>query len=565
MRKGAMSVKSDGKQISVKRGGHSRYRRYGVLILAAALIAGSLSGCGGVHSEQEKDSPDQTLPPSSDQTSLKPGLQKQTPDIPYSDQIDTIIKNKDIWCFVMPDDAGEEFGYNESDYYYWITDMDQNGYLEVIRSSTTGNGGYFYNDYYEVSPDGKSLKKLATDEREDAPAPDLWNDVETGYYDRKTGTYHYPQPDHTHSSAIDVSDAELDVVLEDGKVNVDTIYYVESNSYGSPEKKNYGCVTEYYAGAKVEKLGEVKAQYDEEKEDFIDTTDQHSEYYKKLAQLWEQHYEGMQEFIVTSFRFRSIDEDKYDKSMDIAAVSDKTLRKRVEESWERFGIYVPNEKVPANPFFPETAAGDAEVRYLLELLSGGKATMQIQEEVRGNEGVLYQVTYCDPREVSNQEVPVFSEEGFSEEDEKEYVEKTFQEFYFYLWVTDTEIYYIPRFYSYRESDEEDVYQKIRLAFHGVLPEYALLVCQEEEMEDRLKETEVGEHQWIEKHGEDIRCYRSYTSKGEGYEGINILQFVWKRGEGLIGVRYATHAAGGGSRLFWKEDCLEQEDVGFSID
>lgn len=66
-------------------------------------------------------------------------------------------------------------------------------------------------------------------------------------------------------------------------------------------------------------------------------------------------------------------------------------------------------------------------------------------------------------------------------------------------------------------------------------------------------------------GEDIRCYRSYTSKGEDYEGINILQFIWKRGEGLIGMRYATHAAGGGGRFFWKEVYLEQEDVGFSID
>ncbi|MCM1244626.1 MAG: hypothetical protein NC293_03170 [Roseburia sp.] len=264
-------------------------------------------------------------------------------------------------------------------------------------------------------------------------------------------------------------------------------------------------------------------------------------------------------------------------------LSEETSRRRVEESRNQSGIYASNEKVPDNPFFPKTATGDAEVSYLLELVSGGKATMRIQEELRGNEGVLYRVTYCDPREVSSQWISDFSEEGFSEEDEKEYVEETFEEFYFYLWVTDTEIYYISRFYSYEGSDaeetencgedpadsdyeeEEDEDQKLRLAVHGELPEYALLVCQEEEMEDPLKETEEGEHQWIEKHGEDIRCYRSYTSKGEGYEGINILQFVWKRGEGLIGVRYATHAAGGGSRLFWKEAYLKQEDVGFSLD
>ncbi|MDE6851457.1 MAG: hypothetical protein K2J67_03075 [Lachnospiraceae bacterium] len=59
--------------------------------------------------------------------------------------------------------------------------------------------------------------------------------------------------------------------------------------------------------------------------------------------------------------------------------------------------------------------------------------------------------------------------------------------------------------------------------------------------------------------------RFYTSRGEGYEGTNILQFVWKRGEGLIGVRDAAHGAGGGGRLFWNEVYLKQEDVGFSID
>lgn len=254
------------------------------------------------------------------------------------------------------------------------------------------------------------------------------------------------------------------------------------------------------------------------------------------------------------------------------------LKPGIEGSWNRFGIHVSSEKAPDNPFFPETAASDVEVRYLLDLLSEGKATMQIQEELRGSDSVLYLVTYCNPREVSNRELG-----DYSEKEEKKWVKKCFKEFYFYLWVTDTQIYYIPRFYPYEEevsvedlddgkfticSDDEaieDAYQKARLVFYHEIPEYARLVCQEGEMEDTLEEMAEGDHQWIEKHGEDIRCYRSYTSKGEGYDTSGILQFVWKRGEGLIGVRCAAHPAGGNSQLFWKEAYLEEGDVGFSID
>lgn len=117
---------------------------------------------------------------------------------------------------------------------------------------------------------------------------------------------------------------------------------------------------------------------------------------------------------------------------------------------------------------------------------------------------------------------------------------------------------------YDDEVLEDDYQKARLVFYHEIPEYALLVCQEEGMEDSLKEGEEGDHRWIEKQGENIRLYRSYTSKGEDYEGVNILRFFWKRGEGLIGVDYAVHAAGGGGRFFWKEAYLKQEDVGLSI-
>lgn len=335
--------------------------KYGRMFLGIMSTAVILSGCAAVQSKQIKDideqakdtakqekdtaektdSPSQKSQDTSQQAALQAGTQKITPDISYAEQIDTILDNKDMWCFTMPEDAPEEYGENEADYHYWITDLDQNGYLEVIQSSTTGNGGDYYNQYYEVCKDGTGLTVLSQDE--DAPSPDLWAEQESqeGYYDLKTGMYHYPKNDHTHGSAIDTSDAALDMVLSDGKININTLYFVETESYGKRNGKDYGCITKYYAGEKEEKLGELKEPYDEKKDDFIGDAKLQSEYNAALDKLDKQYYEGMQEFSVTFGSFRTIDEKKYKKSYEIAVVSDEAFRKRVEESWNCFGIHAP--------------------------------------------------------------------------------------------------------------------------------------------------------------------------------------------------------------------------------
>lgn len=106
---------------------------------------------------------------------------------------------------------------------------------------------------------------------------------------------------------------------------------------------------------------------------------------------------------------------------------------------------------------------------------------------------------------------------------------------------------------------------MKLLFHNEMPESAVMVCQDEEIKDTLEEMEPGEHQWIEQHPGDIRCYRSYTSIGEGYDTSNILQFVWKKDIGLLGMRYAAHPAGGQSAYFWRDSYLQLDDVMFSID
>ena len=358
------------KQIRKRRQGNPSHFKYRIRLLSVVLAALCLSGCGVISSDPTKDVAEQSL--------LKAGTQSRTPEIPYSDQIDTIIQNKEIWCFTMPADAEEEYGWNESNYYYQAADMDQDGYLEIISSSTTGNGCVFYNEYYEVSRDGKSLVRLAGDEGEDRPTADLWSvgECAEGYYDGKTGTYHYPQPDHTHSSGWDTSDAQLDTVLSDGAVTVNTISYVESAPYGESGEKDFGCRVTYYAGEKAEKLGEIKQPYDEDTQDVIHDEKQETEYADQLDELYRQYYEGMQKFTVTSHMFSNIEEEGGEKAdQEIVVVSDETLRKRLKESWDSFGIHVLQDKTSDNPFFPKSAAGETEVRFKLGLLDTGKAAM----------------------------------------------------------------------------------------------------------------------------------------------------------------------------------------------
>lgn len=338
------------------------------------------------------------------------------------------------------------------------------------------------------------------------------------------------------------------------------------------DRENFRAVKKFYAGAKEKKLGEIIMPY-QEQGGFIDDPEKEKKYYRQIEDLYEQYYQGMREFAVTDQWFSVVNETE-EGVAENKLVSEKELRKRMQDSWNSFIIYVLDEKELENPFFPETAAKDSEVNFLVDKMSSGKVTMQTELELRANGGALYLVTFSEPRELSNREAAFSEEGGISEESEKEFLEERMEGFYFYLWVTEKQIYYIPRFYStkdlgsaryFDEEAEEDWQQKIRLVFYNELPPSAFLVCQEEEKKDSLKEMAKGDHQWIEKHGEDIRCYRAYTSRGEGYDTADILQFVWKRGEGLIGVRSMAHPAGGNSELFWAESFLQVEDGSFSMD
>lgn len=487
------------------------HKRMAFLLTGLGIL---LTGCAafGQDADSRGDAPAEKVEPVQDVSEKKsPG--KEQPVIPYENQIDLILQQRKMWCFSLPENAPEEYFADESDYYYQVSDRDQNGRLEIISSVTTGNGSDFSNDYYEVSEDGKSLKKLSkeTPDKGKVSEPDLWNftGYSEGYYDGEADIYHYVEYDHTHLSGAETEDAREDLSLFHGIVSIVTLCDTKS----------------------------------------ADTAEQWEEASKK-------YYQGMTEFTVTFQWFRDINERKYYDKGKIKVISDEKLREKLLESWKSFGIHYMKEEAVQNvrnPYFPAESLKDTEIHFRWNMMTSGKAVMRFRMDERGKNGILYRVSCHNPKEISDMESCKNSVKDWLEEDCS-----------FYLWVTEAKIYYIPQFFDEYSGDDE--YAKMRLLFYNEMPEYAVMVCQEEEMADTLEDMAPGEHEWIEKHPGEIRCYRSYTSRGEGYDTADILQFVWKKDVGLLGMKCAAHPAGGFSTYLWRVDYLRVvEDVMFSVD
>lgn len=180
--------------------------------------------------------------------------------IPIQDQLDLIVSCREKWLYQY-ELLGKDFSYPEAFAFdivdYTVTDLDQNGRLEIIRSITSGNGSDYYNDYYEVNETGDDLEQIIS-KPEEGPGmgngePDwgAWlQDAEEYplevYYEEETGRYHYCIDDYTHGSGVDTDNASLDLVLENGKIDI-AVYAYEHYKNGKMKS---------YSGRKEERVSQ---------------------------------------------------------------------------------------------------------------------------------------------------------------------------------------------------------------------------------------------------------------------------------------------------------------------
>lgn len=204
-------------------------------------------------------------------------------------------------------------------YYYMISDLDQNGRIEIFCQTYQGNGHIPVNDYFEVNEEMDGLNHITFDsETEDSDNIDFgdWSAV---FIDEETDTWHYSLSDWAHGSAVDHSDIKLDVTLRDGKLT--------ANGYCSWEMRGNS------------KSGTGKSNRLGWKYDFYDQKGRKISAAKFFEIYYRDHFQSMTEKTAQFSWFQTIDKEAYEDDVtDVRNISDGELYEKMKASYQAFGF-----------------------------------------------------------------------------------------------------------------------------------------------------------------------------------------------------------------------------------
>lgn len=192
------------------------------LIASAALImllAGLASGCGG----QDTGLPDMAeptppeLPVATGEPADKTEAVTPTETEDSAGQIDIIVENIELWAY--------EAEYANEVYAYTVTDLDQNGRLELLAAHHGGSGDYTYIGLYEVSEDRTELDVCVVDIPEGMSQPDIIMEGAQVYRDPADGVLRYIVKDHVKISAGEEYEFTEALSFTDGVLRVEQLAY----------------------------------------------------------------------------------------------------------------------------------------------------------------------------------------------------------------------------------------------------------------------------------------------------------------------------------------------------
>ena len=146
------------------------------------------------------------------------GEKEQTETINVEKQIDVIMNNIDTWNLSTDEDIYAPYGYA-------ITDLDQNGRLEIIASSCQGTGIYTYSNYYEVNEGLNGLNKIERNVEEGSSEADIMIPTVKVFIDKAANEYHYIFDDLVKVGAAEYYENKQDIVLKNGKLYEKAIAY----------------------------------------------------------------------------------------------------------------------------------------------------------------------------------------------------------------------------------------------------------------------------------------------------------------------------------------------------
>ncbi len=176
------------------------------LLACLCLCAGLLVSCG------DKDSSDSTTTTNMEATSKSTPVlntaptEKETESDTISEQLQFLVDNKEIWLDTsIP-------------YQYAVTDFNQDGKLEIVRSICEGTGVYTTTQIFEVDASISSLINYERIWEEYHSQADLIVGKASVYYDKENNIYHYVFDDLSKNGAAEYYENKRDWYLQDEKI-----------------------------------------------------------------------------------------------------------------------------------------------------------------------------------------------------------------------------------------------------------------------------------------------------------------------------------------------------------
>lgn len=180
-----------------------KIRKYLYSLIGTLFVCCSLYGCGKTNEENKTNlingtsMQDEYVPLVTDITEPESDL------LSVEHQLYTIVKSRKSWQNVFGED------YLDSTAKYTVTDLNQNGRLELIVSTgMVGTGHFTYNKFLEIDESGSKLVKYdwgGTDENgyEGIESSDIYENMDTVYIDKVKNEYYYGDISYTHVSGAE--------------------------------------------------------------------------------------------------------------------------------------------------------------------------------------------------------------------------------------------------------------------------------------------------------------------------------------------------------------------------
>lgn len=188
----------------------------------------ALNGCGSAANKSDTDAASNNLPGQG-----APPASGNSNTVNYDSQLQLIAEQAAVWM-------GDTELIAEP-YFYAVTDLDQNGRLEIIQSSCQGTGLYTYTNLWEVGPDETEIVPCQFPIAEGDSQPDIITDPDAVYFDAANDCYFYMFRDDIRNGAAEHTQNRIAFSLQDGVVTTALL----ARCHSVQESPDSGAATAY--------------------------------------------------------------------------------------------------------------------------------------------------------------------------------------------------------------------------------------------------------------------------------------------------------------------------------